>query len=669
MSLMLDTKAMLDIIDDVRAVLAGLSCEDSSFYEELLAEMPQFVACGPQSSGKSSVLRRISGVSLPEAGTVCTRIATMIQIRRETTPSVKVELVGPDGKVISSQVTDEGSVRSLVASRQELAIARSQGKSFVDDHTIIVKVSGPTKPNVTLVDLPGFHTDDDADTVVVNELVGRYIAMSGTLVLHVIKGDQDYGGLLGNDFMRKHTSVPRVTVLTHCDKLEDNDKARKLLMHTLDKTSKHSSQTFAINGEVDKKKTNTVNKNNKNDKNNESLSHLGAMDTRIEVGIEALSTHIEERMRNHLQQQYPKAIDKIGASLLQTSCRLAQIEEKEPADVLRQMARKILRNYEEKRQPVLNDVRKILERLCIDIKDHSLAPLSSDLARSCRPFDTHDDMFIGKKIMVQGKSSENLTVEFTGFAQRPNYQPVAKWINPETNETGENDKKKIKSLDSTPDSIVKDILRLADDRGLRNIVHIDRQPIIELFAKQFAQHYTGVIRSAKKEMFDKIRKLFDCVFREGIATTATPVARALQQKLVVLMKDVETRTDLSICAMEEYNTAPDLIFTPNNHYLTELIKKMVESDTEMVTDDGGARHIYHNIRAFIKVQVKLISELACKELTRSILIQCERQFRALLESSLCQYEKHLNEPEKIARERESLRRRKKVLETAMQKMV
>ncbi len=50
--------------------------------------------------------------------------------------------------------------------------------------------------NISLVDLPGFHAVDSK----------------------VCRGDQDYGSLLGNDFMRKQqNNIPRVTVLTHCD--------------------------------------------------------------------------------------------------------------------------------------------------------------------------------------------------------------------------------------------------------------------------------------------------------------------------------------------------------------------------------------------------------------------------------------------------------------------
>jgi hypothetical protein len=191
------TKDMLDTIDILRVVLAGLhdnnNAVEGSLYEQLLAELPQFVACGPQSSGKSATVRHISGISLPEKATACTRIATLVQVRREQEEKITVQLVGPDGKMISIDETTAERAKDLVSKHQETAIVRSSGKSFVDDHTIIVRVTGPSKPNITLVDLPGFHTDDDADTSVVNELVGRYIKMEGTLALHVIKGDQDYG--------------------------------------------------------------------------------------------------------------------------------------------------------------------------------------------------------------------------------------------------------------------------------------------------------------------------------------------------------------------------------------------------------------------------------------------------------------------------------------------
>ena len=89
------TSAMLDTIDAIRTQLSGLK-DQADFYEEILAVLPQFVAVGPQSAGKSSVIRRVSGVALPEASTLCTRVATMVQMRRDNENTIAVLLKGPD---------------------------------------------------------------------------------------------------------------------------------------------------------------------------------------------------------------------------------------------------------------------------------------------------------------------------------------------------------------------------------------------------------------------------------------------------------------------------------------------------------------------------------------------------------------------------------------------
>lgn len=178
-----NVKELLNIIDQVRVQLCELHERDQSFYEELLAALPQFVACGPQSAGKSSIIRRVSGVSLPEAATLCTRVATMIQMRRENEVSIRVKLLGPMGQMLLEEVCgDAGEVCQHVTRAQDLA--RGSGdKEFVDDHTVIIQVWGPDRRNVTLVDLPGFHTANDEDSKIVNEMVQRYTEMPGTLAL------------------------------------------------------------------------------------------------------------------------------------------------------------------------------------------------------------------------------------------------------------------------------------------------------------------------------------------------------------------------------------------------------------------------------------------------------------------------------------------------------
>jgi len=46
--------------------------------------------------------------------------------------------------------------------------------------------------------------------------------MPGTLVLHVVKSDQDYDTILGNDFLRT-IDKDMILVLTHTDRLNSLD--------------------------------------------------------------------------------------------------------------------------------------------------------------------------------------------------------------------------------------------------------------------------------------------------------------------------------------------------------------------------------------------------------------------------------------------------------------
>ena len=50
-------------LDKAAGLIRGMH---GKYRQDLLDHVPQMVVCGPQSSGKSAVLRRISGIRLPE---------------------------------------------------------------------------------------------------------------------------------------------------------------------------------------------------------------------------------------------------------------------------------------------------------------------------------------------------------------------------------------------------------------------------------------------------------------------------------------------------------------------------------------------------------------------------------------------------------------------------
>jgi Dynamin family len=186
------------------------------------------------------------------------------------------------------------------------AVEISGSKQFIDDHTIQVHIEGPELVNATLVDLPGFHTANDRDTQTVNDMVKRYIETPETLVLRVVKGDQDYASLLGNDFMRQASSHgnSRVTVLTYCDNLKvQSEYNTTRLRTTLDMTNESSSLTVAFLGCAQD-----------DEEENLALRHLPAIDNRIAIGRAEAASHLEHQINTHLSKHFPKAVTKLRKS-------------------------------------------------------------------------------------------------------------------------------------------------------------------------------------------------------------------------------------------------------------------------------------------------------------------------------------------------------------------
>ena len=665
--------AMLDTVDKVRTTLGGLK-SNQLFYEELLASLPQFVACGPQSAGKSSVIRRVSGVSLPEASTACTRIATIIQMRRAEVASTRVTLTGPNSNLLLNESIEDttGSVRNVVKKAQKKALELSPFKRFVEDHNITVHVTGPDLINVTLVDLPGFHTADDNDTKTVNNMVKRYVEMPGTLVLHVVKGDQDYASLLGNDFMRKTPNYHhddgsiggggRVTVLTHCDKIDANspdDVTR--LRTTLDTTAANSTLTVAIMGSVKEA----------NDEETQ-LEHLTNIDHRLEVGVKELSIHLEERMREHMYQQFPKAVTKLETSLSATITQLDSVRERSPIEVLCEMVQTIRNNFHDEKKQLMNALRVILDEMTRDIKNFTLWPIKIEVA-NCHvtPRDQFEEDFEPGQLVYASVAADANSYKLYYFVKYHDTDDTKIVLRPKNG--GENITRSIDTLQSGEtadiDSIVKDIEQLGSrDRGMRNLVHCDRQPIIEAYAKQFADYYTEILNDSLSQIEDELDEFYNTVFSHNINDLARPVSDHLRKKMELEIEEARKMAESAIAGIQQHNTNSDLIFSPNEHYLNSLVQQMVEADTGMASDSGGARHIYHNVRAFIKVQRKYISELASKEMIRTTIVETECRFRQLFDSNIGQTKliAMIHEPSKVRRERQTLTKRKTVLEEALE---
>ncbi|KAI4226462.1 MAG: hypothetical protein LQ349_006877, partial [Xanthoria aureola] len=186
---------LLDVIDALRA-------EGLSEYTAL----PQLIVCGDQSSGKSSVLEAISGVPFPRKDSLCTRFATEVILRRATDELISVSLV--PGKTRSFQERDvlsgfhhdlssrENFPALFEKAKQAMGLDALGSLAFSED-ILRVEVSGPTQPQLTVVDLPGLiHSENRKqsarDVSLVHKLVESYMNSERSIILAVVSAMNEF---------------------------------------------------------------------------------------------------------------------------------------------------------------------------------------------------------------------------------------------------------------------------------------------------------------------------------------------------------------------------------------------------------------------------------------------------------------------------------------------
>lgn len=201
---------LLDIID-------GLRSQGVTKYVAL----PEIVVCGDQSSGKSSVLEAISGMSFPSQDGVCTRFATELILRRRSDPpgatSCRVSITPHPDRLeaekerlrgfspeVGTSALDLGAV--IKSAKAEMGLSDDTNK-FSND-ILRVELSGPDQPHLTMVDLPGLfkagsreQSADEAETV--QNMVKRYMESPRSIILAVVSAKNDFANQQVTDMTRK----------------------------------------------------------------------------------------------------------------------------------------------------------------------------------------------------------------------------------------------------------------------------------------------------------------------------------------------------------------------------------------------------------------------------------------------------------------------------------
>ncbi|KAL5372019.1 hypothetical protein PMIN02_012705 [Paraphaeosphaeria minitans] len=217
--------------------------------------LPQLVVVGDQSSGKSSLLEGLTGLSFPVASDLCTRFATQIVLRRAPAHEAQVKITiipGPDAqgdeetldfllsftKTLSAEEFDSERFQEIfneAAERMGLPGPNTENledleKRFSDD-ILKIELSGPDHHHLSVVDVPGlFHNptkyQTEEDRAIIRKLIEDYITDKRTIILAVMDARNNLANQEVFSMARAADPAGKRTVgiITKCDALQPGDE-------------------------------------------------------------------------------------------------------------------------------------------------------------------------------------------------------------------------------------------------------------------------------------------------------------------------------------------------------------------------------------------------------------------------------------------------------------
>ncbi|KAJ5718248.1 Dynamin [Penicillium malachiteum] len=177
--------------------------------------LPQLVAVGDQSSGKSSVLEALTGLKFPRDSGLCTRFVTQIIFRRmksltgrEISASI---LPGPGASAQKEQklrawsaagvhtLTDSGFSKMMKDVHEVMGLSTSPGdkKPTFSNSVLRLEICGPDEDHLTVIDVPGIFKNTTIgpttkdDMALVRSMVERYMKNPRSIMLTVVPANVD----------------------------------------------------------------------------------------------------------------------------------------------------------------------------------------------------------------------------------------------------------------------------------------------------------------------------------------------------------------------------------------------------------------------------------------------------------------------------------------------
>ncbi|GKZ37752.1 hypothetical protein AbraIFM66950_009435 [Aspergillus brasiliensis] len=333
------TREQLDLLNSIDT----LRSQGISHYVSL----PQIIVCGDQSSGKSSVLEAISGVSFPVKSNLCTRFPTELVLRKDTNVGVRVSIV-PHHSRSEAEQRSLGSfceeldgfdgLPQLVDNAKAAMGISTHGKAFSND-LLRIEVSGPDRPHLTIVDLPGLiHSETKqqsaADVQLVQNVVQSYMKEPRSVILAVISAKNDYANQIVLRLARDADKSGDRTlgVITKPDTLVPNSESEKMFISLANNRDVEFRLGWHTLRNMDSDEGSwTLSDRDKTEREFFSKGAWGELPSSW-VGINSLRTRLSKVLLRQIAAELPSLIDEIKEK--QSNCNQQLIKLGQPRTTL-----------------------------------------------------------------------------------------------------------------------------------------------------------------------------------------------------------------------------------------------------------------------------------------------------------------------------------------------
>lgn len=312
--------------DEQRRVLDTVAQVRKCGLESILS-LPQLVVCGDQSAGKSSVLEALTEIPFPRNDNLCTRFATEIILRRANANSLKIKLI-PDSKRPTNEQENINAFEESITDFEELPKIMNAATTVMDiggnpksgskpsafaRDVLSIEIEGPSRPQLTLVDIPGLIQTDTkgvtkADVDLVGEITDQYITQPRTICLAVVSGANDYAN---QKILTKVREVDpegdrTLGIITKPDRLDSGSGSETAFIELAQNQDIHFKLGWHVlkNRKFDERDFTLLERNAAEEKYFRT-SNFKCLPTGC-VGIDALRVRLSKLLFEHVRQELPR---------------------------------------------------------------------------------------------------------------------------------------------------------------------------------------------------------------------------------------------------------------------------------------------------------------------------------------------------------------------------